>query len=190
MRCNHTLIELGEHGAEKDQERKMTIVNELKTMPIAINTDEANDQHYEVPAKFYDLCLGRNKKYSSGLWPFPASSLGKGKGMTWEESLNNSEVAMLDLYIERAKIEDGMSIVDLGCGWGSMTLHIASKFPNCKITSISNSNSQREYIMRTAEERGYNVDNIRVITCDVSKWEDEEYCKKMLTGVTNNDRVM
>ena len=167
----------------------MAIVNELKTMPIAINTDEANDQHYEVPAKFYDLCLGRNKKYSSGLW-FPASSLGKGKGMTWEESLNNSEVAMFDLYIERAKIEDGMSIVDLGCGWGSMTLHIASKFPNCKITSISNSNSQREYIMRTAEERGYNVDNIRVITCDVSKWEDEEYCKKMLTGVTNNDRVM
>lgn len=190
IRCNHTLIELGERGAEKDQERKMAIVNELKTMPIAIDTDLANDQHYEVPARFYDLCLGRNKKYSGGLWPFKASALGKGRGMTWEESLDKSEVAMLDLYVERAQIEDGMSIVDLGCGWGSMTLHLASKFPNAKITSISNSNSQREYILKTAQSRGYNVDNIRVITCDVSKWEDGEYCKKVLNGVKDNDRVV
>jgi len=189
IRCNHTLVELGQRGAEKDQQRKMSIVNELKTMPIAIDTDLANDQHYEVPAKFYDLCLGPNKKYSSGLWPFKASKFGYGKGMTLDESLDKSEVAMLDLYIERAGIKDGMSIVDLGCGWGSMTLHIASKFPNCKITSISNSNSQREYIMKTAEERGYNVDNIRVITCDVSRWEEEDYCSKMLKGVENNDLV-
>lgn len=190
IRCSHTLIELGERGAEEDQERKMAIVNELKTMPIAIDTDLANDQHYEVPARFYDLCLGRNKKYSGGLWPFKASALGKGRGMTWEESLDKSEVAMLDLYVERAQIVDGMSIVDLGCGWGSMTLHLASKFPNCKITSISNSNSQREYILKTAQSRGYNVGNIRVITCDVSKWEDGEYCKKVLNGVKDNDRVV
>lgn len=190
IRCNHTLIELGQNGAEIDQERKMSIVNELKTMPIAIETKAANDQHYEVPAKFYTMCLGHNKKYSSGLWPFKASSLGIGRGMTLEESLDKSEEAMLDLYVERAQIADGMSIVDLGCGWGSMTLHIAKKFPNCKITSISNSHSQREYILGTARERGYNVDNIRVITCDVSKWEDESYCKEMLGGVKDNDRVV
>ena len=83
-----------------------------------------------------------------------------------------------------------MSVVDLGCGWGSMTLHLAKRFPNCKITSISNSHSQREYILGTAKERGYNVDNIRVITCDVSRWEDEEYCKKMVGGVKDNDRVV
>ncbi|KAL7546939.1 hypothetical protein ACHAWF_010260 [Thalassiosira exigua] len=190
VRCNHTLIDLGERGAEEDQERKMAIVRELKTMPIAIETAAANEQHYEVPAKFYDLCLGRNKKYSGGLWPFTATSLGKGRGMTWEESLDRSEVAMMDLYIERAQIEDGMSVVDLGCGWGSMTLHMASRFPNCKITSISNSHSQREYILKTAEERGYNVDNINVITCDVSKWENEVYCKEIIGGVKDNDRVV
>ncbi|KAL7448763.1 hypothetical protein ACHAWC_000906 [Mediolabrus comicus] len=152
VRCSHTLIELGEHTIELDQQRKMDIAHELKTMPIAIETDLANDQHYEVPARFYDLCLGPNKKYSSGLWPFKSSKLGKGKGMTWDESLEKSEVAMLDL--------------------------------------ISNSHSQREYILNTAKERGYNVDNIRVITCDASKWEDEAYCAEMLKGVENNDRVI
>ena len=188
-RCEHTLIDLDSKGAQDDQEAKQAIVTQLKTMPIALETDKANDQHYEVPADFYDLCLGSNKKYSSGLWPFPASSLGKGKGMTFKESLDASEVAMLDLYLDRAGVEDGMKIVDVGCGWGSLTLYIASKFPKCKITSISNSHSQREYILRTASERGYNVSNINVITCDVSKWEDEEYCEKMLSGVTLNDRV-
>jgi len=190
IRCKHTLIDLGERGAEGDQERTMAIVDELKNMPIAIETDAANDQHYEVPARFYDLCLGTNKKYSSGLWPFQASRLGKGKGMTWEESLDASEEAMLDLYVERAQVEDGMSVVDLGCGWGSMTLHLAKKFPNCKITSISNSHSQREYILNTAKERGYNVENIRVITCNACKWDDDEYFKEMLVGVKDNDRVI
>lgn len=190
VRCKHQLIDLGDRGAEGDQERKMAIVNELKTMPIAIETGAANEQHYEVPAKFYDMCLGRNKKYSSGLWPFPASSLGIGKGMTLEESLDRSEEAMLDLYCERMELRDGMKVVDLGCGWGSMTLHIAAKFPNCKITSISNSHSQREYILGTAKERGYNVDNINVITCDASKWEDEAYFQEKLGGVKGNDRTI
>lgn len=190
IRCKHTLVELAGRGAQDDQEKKMAIVNELKTMPIAIDTDTANDQHYEVPARFYTLCLGPNKKYSSGLWPFRSSKFGLGKGMSYEESLDKSEVAMLDVYCERAQIADGMHIVDLGCGWGSMTLHIAKRFPNCKITSISNSHSQREYILGTAKERGYNVENIRVITCDVSKWEDEKYCKEMLAGVKDNDLVI
>ncbi len=159
-------------------------------MPIAIETDLANEQHYEVPARFYDLCLGPNKKYSSGLWPFAASSMGKGRGMTWDDSLQRSEEAMLDLYMERAQIVDGMKIVDLGCGWGSLTLHIAKHFPNCQITSISNSNSQREYILNTARDRGYKVENIRVITCDVSRWDEKEYAKEKLEGVEGNDRVM
>ena len=190
IRCSHTLIELEQNGAEKNQEQKMAIVNELKTMPIAIATDEANEQHYEVPAKFYDLCLGHNKKYSGSIWPFKSSVYGIGKGMTLEESLDKSEEAMLDLYVERAQIKDGMHVVDLGCGWGSMSLWIAKKFPNCKITSISNSHSQREYILNTAKARGYNVDNINVVTCDASKWEDEGYFKEKLGNVTNNDRVV
>ena len=141
-------------------------------MPIAIATDEANEQHYEVPAKFYDLCLGPRKKYSSGWWPNPDT--------TFEES----EVAMLEKYCEHAGVKDGMSIVDLGCGWGSLTLHLAERYPNAKITGISNSNSQREYIYATARSRGYNVDNITIITCNVA---DD---KGALDVVENNDLVM
>jgi cyclopropane-fatty-acyl-phospholipid synthase len=138
--------------ADKELAKKQEIVLELHTMPIAIKTTQANEQHYEVPARFYDLCLGPRKKYSSGLWPT--------KDTTFEES----EVLMLDLYCERAGLQDGMTIVDLGCGWGSLTLHIAERFPNCKITAISNSHSQREYILATAAARGYNVNNITIVT--------------------------
>ena len=137
---------------ETELSDKMDIVKQLHDMPIAIHTADANDQHYEVPAAFYDLCLGPRKKYSSGLWPSPET--------TFEES----EVHMLDLYCQRAGLVDGMSIVDLGCGWGSLTLHLAEKYPNSKITSISNSYSQKEYIMTTAAKRGYNVNNITVVT--------------------------
>ena len=163
---------LRDEEVEAELASKSGIINELKTMPVAVNTQEANDQHYEVPAKFYDLCLGPCKKYSSGLWPSP------------ETTFAQSEIYMLDLYCERAQIEDGMKIVDLGCGWGSMTLHLASKYPNAKITGISNSHSQREYILRTATDRGLNVDNINIITCNVS---DD---KGALDVVRDNDRVV
>jgi cyclopropane-fatty-acyl-phospholipid synthase len=131
---------------------KTAIVQELHDLPVAIATDEANAQHYEVPARFYDLCLGPCKKYSSGLWSTPDT--------TFEES----ETAMLDLYCERAQLRDAMKVVDLGCGWGSLTLHVAAKYPNCQITGISNSHSQRDYILRTAAERGLNVQNITIVT--------------------------
>jgi len=137
---------------ELELSNKLDIVKELREMPIAIETDLANAQHYEVPAKFYDLCLGPAKKYSCGLW--------RQSKTTFEQS----ETDMLDLYCERAQLQDGIKIVDLGCGWGSLTLHLADKYPNAKITSISNSNSQREYILNTAKERGLNVNNITVIT--------------------------
>jgi hypothetical protein len=104
---------LASDGAEQELDQKLAIVHKLKTMPIAIATDDANEQHYEVPAKFYDLCLGPRKKYSSGLWPSPST--------TFEES----EIAMLEKYCVHAGIKDGMNIVDLGCGWGSLTLHLA-----------------------------------------------------------------
>ena len=94
-------------SAEAELNQKLAIVQELHSMPIAIETDAANAQHYEVPAKFYDLCLGPCKKYSSGLWPTPTT--------TFEES----EIIMLDLYCQRAGVKDGMHVVDLGmyvCG--------------------------------------------------------------------------
>ena len=172
IRLRDHLAILASDGAEEGLRTKMDIVSKLRSMPVALATDEANEQHYEVPAKFYDLCLGPRKKYSSGLWESPDA--------TFEES----EIAMLNLYCERAGIVDGMSVVDLGCGWGSMTLHLAENFPNCKITGISNSHSQREYILRTAKERGYDVNNINVVTCNVS---DDQGALDVVKG---NDRVI
>ena len=159
-------------NVEHELEQKLEIISNLKTMPIAIETDAANQQHYEVPAKFYDLCLGPRKKYSSGYWPTPKT--------TFEES----EVAMLEKYCTLAGVQDGMNIVDLGCGWGSLTLHLAERYPNAKITGISNSHSQREYILATAKARGYNVNNITIVTCNVS---DD---KGALDVVKGNDLVM
>jgi cyclopropane-fatty-acyl-phospholipid synthase len=172
IRCRDHLAILKQEGAEADHSTKMEIIEGLKAMPTAIATDEANAQHYEVPAAFYDLSLGPRKKYSSGLW--------LNKNTTFEES----EVAMLDLYCERAQLKDGMSIVDLGCGWGSLSLHLLEKYPNAKITGISNSHSQKEYILRTAKERGLNYENINIVTCNVS---DD---KGALDVVKGNDRVL
>ena len=154
VRLEAQLVELRGIGCQDDLHSKMNIVQELTSMPLAVETsaDLANAQHYEVPAAFYDLSLGPRKKYSSGLWPYPKT--------TFEES----EVYMLDLYCDRAGLEDGMHIVDLGCGWGSLTLHLAERFPNAKITGISNSHSQREYILKTAKDRGFNVSNINIVT--------------------------
>ena len=159
-------------NVEMELSNKLQIIQSLKTMPIAIETDAANQQHYEVPAKFYDLCLGPRKKYSSGLWPTSTT--------TFEES----EIAMLTHYCKLAGVQDGMNIVDLGCGWGSLTLHLAEHYPNAKITGISNSHSQREYILNTATKRGYNVNNITIVTCNVS---DD---KGALDIVKDNDLVM
>jgi len=172
IQCYNHLAVLRNADPEAELQQKLAVVKELKDMPIAIATDAANDQHYEVPAKFYDLCLGPCKKYSSGLWP------------TKQTTFEQSEVFMLDLYCERAGVKDGMHIVDLGCGWGSLTLHLIAKYPNCKITSISNSHSQREYILNTAKERGNNVENITVVTCNVA---DD---KGALDVVKDNDLVM
>jgi cyclopropane-fatty-acyl-phospholipid synthase len=173
LKLRDHLCLLDQESVEKNQRVKMGIVEELRTMPtIAICTDEANEQHYEVPAEFYTMCLGPRKKYSAGLWPSSTTTL------------EESEVHMLELYCERAQLHDGMSIVDLGCGWGSLTLYLAQKYPNSKITSISNSYSQREYIYRTAKDQGLNVDNINVITCNVS---DD---RGKLDEVKDNDRVI
>src|SRR5579872_4106215 len=94
------------------------LVDELRASPIAIETTAANEQHYEVPTRFYQLCLGRRLKYSSGLWS---------NGV---DSLDAAEEAMLQLTCERARIADGQRILELGCGWGSLSLWLAEHYPN------------------------------------------------------------
>jgi Mycolic acid cyclopropane synthetase len=141
-------------------QNKMDMIQTLSNMPIAIDTDKANEQHYEVPASFYNYCLGPYKKYSSGYWPTTTSK-------TRTTSFDESEIYMLELYCQRSGITQSdptkpFYIVDLGCGWGSVSLYVASKYPHTFITGISNSHSQREYIMTQAKERQLN--NITILT--------------------------
>ena len=137
---------------------KTRYIQSLKSKEqIAIHTQEANEQHYEVPTEFFKLCLGSRLKYSSCLFE------------TGAQSLDEAEIAMLDCYIERAGVVDGMTILDLGCGWGSLCLYLAEKFPNARVYALSNSNGQREYIMDKAHASGF--DNIQVFTGDINTYE-------------------
>jgi cyclopropane-fatty-acyl-phospholipid synthase len=127
---------------------------------VTIETHRANEQHYEVPAEFFERVLGARLKYSCGLWEDPATSL------------DESEEAMLRVTCERAGIENGMRILDLGCGWGSLSLWMAEKFPECQITSLSNSSSQKAFIHRKCEQRGFA--NVNIITADVGNFDTTE----------------
>jgi cyclopropane-fatty-acyl-phospholipid synthase len=138
-------------------ERSRQRVQELRASPIAIHTDAANTQHYEVPARFFELALGNKLKYSSCYYP------------SGGESLDQAEVAMLDRYFECGELRDGQSILELGCGWGSLTLTMAERLPNARITAVSNSRPQREFIELQCLRRG--LQNVRVITTDVNRLE-------------------
>lgn len=142
-------------------------VKDLKQSPIAICTRDANEQHYEVPPEFFHQVLGKHLKYSCGYWP---------EGV---ENLDDSEKAMLDLYAERAELTNGQKILDLGCGWGSLSLYLAAKYPNSEITGVSNSRTQKEDIERTAKSRGLN--NLKIITCDMNDFDIEERFDRILS---------
>lgn len=134
--------------------RKLEQLRALRESALAIETDAANRQHYEVPAGFFQLCLGKRLKYSSCYYP------------TGRETLDEAEEAMLALYLQRGEFVDGQDILELGCGWGSLTLYLAEKLPNSQITGVSNSHSQREHIEARCRERG--LRNVRILTCDVN----------------------
>ncbi len=161
MGIRHRLAEtLKEHRAPTPEARRAKIlkhVNSLKEMPVAVATDEANEQHYEVPTRFYELVLGKHLKYSSGYWP--------GDDTTFDES----EAAMLKLTCERAQLEDGQRILELGCGWGSLSLWMAEHYPNAQITVVSNSRTQKEYIDGQAKARGFT--NLEVVTANMITFE-------------------
>ena len=132
-------------------------VADLKTRALAEQTAAANEQHYEVPTPFYQHCLGKRLKYSACLYP------------TGKETLDQAEEHMLALYAGRAQLADGQHILELGCGWGSLCLYNAQKFPNAQITAISNSTTQKEYIDTEARKRG--LTNLRIITCDINAFD-------------------
>lgn len=134
-------------------------VEHLNSAAVALVPDKANEQHYEVPAAFFTEVLGRHRKYSSCFWS-PET-----------RSLDEAEAAALQITCERAGLEDGMRILELGCGWGSLTLWMAERFPHSTIIAVSNSSSQRAFISREALRRG--ITNVEVITADMNDFSTE-----------------
>ena len=165
---------------EKQQAHFMSYVEELKASPIAIHTPAANQQHYEVPAEFFAAVLGSHRKYSCCYWQ---------EG----DSLDVAELRMLDLTAERARVEDGHSILDLGCGWGAFSLYAAARFPKSTVVGVSNSHSQRQYIEKQALERG--LTNLRIVTADINDFDarqrfDRIVSVEMMEHVRNYQRLL
>ena len=148
------LQEENKGSVEATQNHLNALIAELKKSAIAINTSDANEQHYEVPTKFYQLVLGKYLKYSSGYW---------NEGV---KDINTSEKDMLELTCLRAELTNGMDVLELGCGWGSLSLFMAEKFPNSNFTSVSNSKTQKEYIDSQISLR--QIKNLNIITADMN----------------------
>jgi len=139
------------------QQALRRFVEHMREAPVALVPELANEQHYEVPPRFFELALGQRRKYSSCYYPSATTTL------------DEAEEAMLDLTCERAELVDGQEVLELGCGWGSLTLWMAEHYPNSRITAISNSKPQRLSILRRAEAKG--PTNLTVLTEDMNTFE-------------------
>ena len=140
---------------------------QMRQSPIAVSPAAANDQQYETPAEFFRLVLGPRLKYSAGLWP---------DGVT---TLAGAESAMLETTAERAGIEDGMRVLDLGCGWGALSLWMAERFPRAQITAVSNSTGQARHIMAQQELLG--LGNLRVVTADMNHFQPSSLFERIVS---------
>ena len=139
------------------EQRMLHFIEELRRSPIAIETRAANEQHYELPPGFFQVVLGKHLKYSAGYWDEHVTNL------------DQAEARMLELYVKRARICDGQDILELGCGWGSLSLYLAQRFPAARILALSNSAPQRYFIEKRA--RLASLTNIEVITNDINLFE-------------------
>ncbi|MDJ0868606.1 MAG: cyclopropane-fatty-acyl-phospholipid synthase family protein [Myxococcota bacterium] len=153
---------LRQYGGDPEAVRaaRLEFAEACRKSPIALVPEQANEQHYEVPASFFEHVLGPHLKYSCALWDGDSDSLGY------------AEARMLERTCERAGLADGMSVLDLGCGWGSLSLYAAERFPAAQIRAVSNSCSQRAWIEARAAARG--LHNLRVTTADVNHFEPSE----------------
>lgn len=148
------LAELESPGVEAAAESFAAFLRETSMGPIACVPEKANEQHYEVPSDFFGLVLGKHRKYSCCFYDNDAMAL------------DEAEARALQLTCEHAELKDGQEILELGCGWGSLSLWMAERYPASRILAVSNSNSQREYILSEAGRRG--LTNLDVMTCDVN----------------------
>jgi cyclopropane-fatty-acyl-phospholipid synthase len=151
------LAEIGQGDAEAAAVRIEAFVAAMRGAPVALLPEKANEQHYEVPAAFFAEVLGRHRKYSSAWWP---------EGI---ERLDDAEAEALAATCERADLADGQRVLELGCGWGSLSLWMAERFPGSRITAVSNSHSQREHIEGEARRRG--LTNLRIVTTNADTFD-------------------
>ena len=165
--CGQRLSETNTLGLEELENSHQQWIDLLTESPVAIVPEKANEQHYEVPPEFFELVLGANLKYSSGYWPKEVFSL------------DESEHEMLKITCERAGLVDGQDILELGCGWGSLTFFMAQKFPNSKITAVSNSNDQRNFINQKNDK--LNLQNIKVVTADMNDFSTDEKFDRVIS---------
>jgi len=155
-----------EEGLQRLRSRDRLIAD-MHQSPIAIQPHKANEQHYEVSAAFFEKVLGRHLKYSGCYWP---------DGV---ENLDQAEERMLDLTCRRARLSNDMKILELGCGWGSLSLWMAEQYPDSHITAVSNSAPQREFIQSKTAER--NLSNLRVITADMNDFSIDEQFDRVVS---------
>jgi cyclopropane-fatty-acyl-phospholipid synthase len=168
---------------QQQQQHLMQLIGELKTSPIAINIADANEQHYELPTAFFQAVLGKHLKYSSCYYESPA------------DTLDAAEARMLALTCARARLADGERILELGCGWGSLSLWMAAHYPRSAITAVSNSRTQKEYIDGAAGKRG--LKNLEIVTCDMNVLEfpantgfDRVVSVEMFEHMRNYERLL
>jgi cyclopropane-fatty-acyl-phospholipid synthase len=160
-RVAQTLRELNEGTPAERMERKQRFIEEMRESPIAIAIGEANEQHYELPPEFFRRVLGRHRKYSGCYWPEGATTL------------DEAEEAALEQVARRAEIADGMTVLDMGCGWGSASLFLLRRFPRLRVVSVSGSSAQRATILERASSLDVG-DRLRVITADMNVFDTDE----------------
>ncbi|MCB1773498.1 MAG: class I SAM-dependent methyltransferase [Gammaproteobacteria bacterium] len=153
------LAEISADDIERAAVAEQDFLDAMRSGPVAEVPELANEQHYEVPAEFFDQVLGGHRKYSCGYWP---------AGVT---SLDDAEAAALAATVDHAAIQDGHRILELGCGWGSLTLYMADRFPGSEIVAVSNSRSQGRFIRDRAAAQG--LSNVRVVTADMNDFQPE-----------------
>jgi len=175
------LFQEGKGGRQAAEVRKRRFIEQMKAAPIALVPEKANDQHYELPPAFFEKVLGARMKYSSCLFP------------SGVKDLDAAEEAMLALTAERAEIGDGQQILELGCGWGSLTVWMAEHFPESRITAVSNSRPQRRFIERRLKEK--NLSNVTILTADMNAFSidrrfDRVVSVEMFEHMRNWERLL
>ena len=155
--CEARLADIGAGDCERSAAATERFIESMNRAPIALLPDRANEQHYEVPARFFAQVLGQHRKYSCAHWTAGTANL------------DAAEAAALEITCARARLADGQDVLELGCGWGSLTLWMAERYPASRITAVSNSASQRAWIESECARRG--LANVRVLTADMNGFQ-------------------